>query len=260
MRCENVLGQLSLFLDEVLEGDVATAVGQHLRGCLDCKREYVRLSKLRETLRNLPPIETPAYLHSLVDMKIHAAHKESLRSSLRSALEYKWSRIRTTEGSWYLTRLTGVMATFVFFIAIYSAMNPIDLGFVGQFSAQVRLSQAPRSQQLGINVLKNLGLRPLEEQKRPISSSDPKINDLSVVNFSQSTATTSQDDTVSVVAMVDRSGAAKLQDVLEYPADQSLLDAFADWIVSANWRPASRNGRAVDSPLVLTFSKVYVFD
>ncbi|MGD0309004.1 MAG: hypothetical protein ABSC02_06910, partial [Acidobacteriota bacterium] len=57
---------------------------------------------------------------------------------------------------------------------------------------------------------------------------------------------------------VDRSGAAKIQDILEYPVDESLLSAFAEMIMSANWRPASRNGRAVDSQLVLTFSRVYV--
>jgi hypothetical protein len=45
---------------------------------------------------------------------------------------------------------------------------------------------------------------------------------------------------------------------LEYPVDDSLLSAFAEMIMSANWRPASRNGRAVDSHLVLTFSRIYV--
>jgi hypothetical protein len=159
---------------------------------------------------------------------------------------------------WYLTRLSGVMATVVMFIAICASVSPMNLEFVDQLSARGAMSQTQRSQQLGIAVLGNLGITSMQAQKIPISPSGPKINDLNMVNFGQSAPGTAQDDTVSVVAIVDRSGAAKIQDILEYPVDESLLSAFAEMIMSANWRPASRNGRAVDSQLVLTFSRVYV--
>ena len=57
-----------------------------------------------------------------------------------------------------------------------------------------------------------------------------------------------------------RSGAAKIQNVLEYPADSTLLDNFNNMLISARCRPASHNGRAVDSHLVLSFSKISVYD
>jgi hypothetical protein len=60
--------------------------------------------------------------------------------------------------------------------------------------------------------------------------------------------------------MVDSSGAATVQNILEYPADDSLLSDFTEMINSAGWRPASQNGRAVNSPLVLTFTKIYVYN
>lgn len=260
MRCEKVLGNLSLFLDGMLEDEPSAWVAQHLRDCSECNREFARLKSLQDGLRKLQPVQTPAFLRDLVETKIRAARQDSWRSALRSAFEYRWSRIRTTEGMWYLTRLSGAMATVVMFIAICAAMSPMNLEFVDQFSVRGAMSQTQRSQQLGIGVLRNLGITSTQDQKIPISPRGPKINDLNMVNFGQSAPGTAQDDTVSVVAMVDRRGAAKIRDILEYPADESLLSAFAEMIMSANWRPASRNGRAVDSQLVMTFSRVYVSD
>jgi hypothetical protein len=258
MRCEKVLGQLSLFLDEVMDCDLATGVAQHLRACPTCNREFTRLKKLRNVLNNLPPVETPDFLHDLVELKISTARQHSWRSSLQSALERQWSRIRTTEGIWYLTRLTGTMAALVLFIAISSAMNPMDLEFGDQLASRGVRSQALRSQQLAFGVLTNLGMPPVEAQRRPISPSNPKINDLNLVSLGESALSSTHDDTISVVTIVDRSGRATVQRILEYPADESLLSALNEWLTSTSWRPASRNGRAVDSQLVLTFSKIYV--
>ncbi len=256
MKCEKVLSQLSLFLDGMLEDKYISEVSQHLRSCTDCGSEFSRLKALTNELKDLPAVDAPDYLRSLVAMRIDNARNESWRSSLRSALEYRWSRIRTTEGVWYWTRLTGVMATFVLFLAIFSGMNPLDLGFGSQTVIQGDLQ---RPQQLGIGVLKNVGMTPVEYQMRPISRpSDPKINDLYMLRLGENAMRNPHDDTVSGVILVDRKGAAKVQGILEYPNDESLLSDFTDMIMSANWRPASRNGRAVDSQLVLTFSKVCV--
>ncbi|MBZ5498437.1 MAG: zf-HC2 domain-containing protein [Acidobacteriia bacterium] len=259
MRCEKVLGQLSLFLDEMLEGDLAAGVAQHLRVCPDCCQEFARYQKLQDALGKLRPTETPDYLYDLVNLRISRARQETWRNSIQSALEYWWSRIRTTEGMWYITRLTGVMATVVFFIAISSAMNPIFLGLPNPLPGRVEWTQVRTSEQLARNLQRAWGFISVEAQK-PIRSSEPRINDQYMANFAQSASRTAHDDTVSVLTFVDRSGTAKAQNILEYPADDSLLSDFIDMINTAGWRPASRNGRAVDSPLVLTFSKIIVYD
>ncbi|MGA2261071.1 MAG: zf-HC2 domain-containing protein [Acidobacteriota bacterium] len=259
MRCEKVLGHLSLFLDEMLEVELADGVSQHLRSCSDCSRELGRLKKLRNALTSLEPVEAPDYFYDLVNLKISRARQESWRKNLQSAFECWWSRVRTTEGMWYVTRLMGAMATIVFFIAISSAMNPIYLGLSGQLPGRGGVALIQPSQQLAKNLQKVFG-SPLAAQKKPIRSSDPKINDQYLANLAQSVSRTAHDDTVSVVAVVDRLGAAKVQDVLEYPSDDSLLSDFTDMIMTAGWRPASQNGRAVDAWLVLTFSKIYVYN
>lgn len=256
MKCERVLSQLSLFLDGMLEDECASDVARHLRACADCDTQFARLKSLTDGLKGLTQVDAPEYLRSLVDARINNCRKESWQNSVRSALEYRWSRIRTTEGLWYWTRLTGVMATFVLFLAIFSGMSPLDLGFGGQVAGR---GDMERPQQLGFGVLKNVGMEPVEFQMRPVSRpSDPKINDLYMVRFGENAMRNPHDDTVSVVAGVDSKGAGRVQGILEYPTDESLLSEFTDMIMSANWRPASRNGRAVDSQLVLIFSKVCV--
>jgi hypothetical protein len=261
MRCEKVLGQLSLFLDNMIEENLAGEVSRHLRACSNCGVEFDRLHRLREALRSLRPVEAPDYLHSLVGVKISNALQISWSKSLQSAWEYRWSRVRTTGGLWYMTRFAGAVATVVFFIAICSAVNPMYLGFSRPMTERAGASPAVFSpQKISDLVLDNLGLRPLKAQKKPISSSEPKINDLYLLNMGQKALGTHHDDTVSVVAHIDRSGAGTVQDVLEYPFDDSLLSEFTDMIMSAGWRPASQNGRAVDSRLVLTFSKIYVYN
>ena len=118
-----------------------------------------------------------------------------------------------------------------------------------------RLGQIISTKGEELGVLSYLGMQPVETQRRPIKPSNAKINDLYFVNLGQKAT---HDDTVSVVTVVNRSGAATVQDVLEYPVEDSLLSEVTDMIMSADWRPASENGRAVDSCLVFTFSTILV--
>jgi hypothetical protein len=258
MRCEKVLGQLSWYLDEMLAENLATEISNHLRSCPDCHRELLRLRSLRDALKGLQPVAAPDYLGDLVDLKIRQAHQETWQKRLQSALEYRWSKIKTLEGMWYITRLAGALATVMFFIAISSSINPFYLTLTNQMPAGIDWPRTESSMQLAKGVQQAFGMP--KAQKLPIRSQEAKINDEYLFNLSRSASLTDRNDTVSVVTMVDRNGAAKVQDVLEYPADDSLLNGFTEMINSAGWRPASQNGRAVDSMQVRIFSTIYVHD
>jgi hypothetical protein len=259
MRCENVLKLLSLFLDEVLEEDRAKQVSEHLKQCSRCRKEFARLSKLRRLLGSLGKVTAPEYLHHLMELRLASAADQRWSTSLREELEYRWSKIRTTGGLWYVARLVGTVATCVLFIAITAAIRPIYFDLSSQVSDRAWMSPG-LPQQLKLGVLGKLGMTPLEAQKRPISPSDPQINDLYLLNFAQSASLTGRDDTLSVVAAVDRTGSAKIQGVIEHPADSALLSDLNSMIQSTRCRPASQNGKAVDSHLVLSFTKVTVYD
>jgi len=258
MRCEKVLGQLSLHIDEMLEENLATEISRHLRSCPDCDQEFLRLSRLKEALKCLQPVAAPDYLGDLINLKIQQARQESWQKLLQSALEYRWSRIKTTEGMWYVTRLMGALATVVFFVAISSAINPFYFTLANQMPTQIDWPRSESSMQFVQGVQQALGMP--KARKMPVRSQEASINDEYLFHLSQSASLTDHNDTVSVVTMVDRNGAAKVQDILEYPSDDSLLSDFTEMINSAGWRPASQNGRAVDSRQVRIFSQIYVYN
>jgi len=261
MTCNRVRRQLSLYLDEMLDSEARLEVARHLNACSLCGLEFDRLSLLQSRLRGLGPSPAPPFLRRLVDMG-RGGNRSSARSlfaSLRDALEYRWSRIRSTEGIWFGTRIAGTLSTGILFFALYTAMSPLYLPFDSAIPDRSGLSNL--RQQLPQNVLRNLGLIPVELQRRPISPSNARLNDIYLLNFGQSASRRpGGDDSLTVVTKVDRSGAAQIQNVLEYPADSALLSSFNDMLASARYRPARQNGRAVDSHLVLSFSMISVHD
>ncbi len=254
MRCERALAGLSVYLDGMLPGTAAAAIARHLEGCEGCKGELSRLQRLRRELGALERVQAPPILRNLVGAGIAA--RESWTASLRRELEFRWSRIRSTERLWYAARLLGTACTFILFVAVFFAMNQIRIEALPQAAAaggDLRL-------ELGLNVLRNLGMTPLEAQRKPIMLRDPQINVLYLLSFGESVSKSPVDDSFSVVTRVDRNGAAQIQGVLEYPRDRTLLSDFHAMISSARCRPASLNGRAVDSLMVFSFSKVSVYD
>ncbi len=258
MGCERFAKLLSGFLDEVLESKQARSVAEHLEECSGCRKELERLEKLRRVLGSMSTVEAPDYLHHLVKLRIASANDLRWTTSIREGLEYRWSRIRTTGSLWYVTRLLGTVATCVLFIAITAAIRPLYFDLSPESD---RTWMNPlMAQQLKLGVLGKLGMTPLEAQKRPISPSEPQINDLCLLNFAQSASSAGSDGTLSVFASVDRTGSAKIQGVLEHPADSAMLVHFNTMLQSTRCRPASQNGKAVDSHLILTFTQVTVYD
>ncbi len=259
MLCRKVLPLLSQFFDEVLDAETAGRIARHLSSCPECRKEYDSLAALHRKLRSMPRIPPPAYLRGLIGIRIADLARDEWRVRLREAMERAWSRIRTVESMWYVTKALGTVAASAFFFLITYTLTPINVSANAPKGMPVSLS-ADYGQQVGMGVLEKLGLIPAQPQKGYARKRQPAINDLYFLNYGKSVPRAGQDDTFSVVTVVDPSGAATIQNVLEYPTDQDLLISFVDMISSARCRPASRNGEAVTSHLVLMFSKVSVYD
>jgi len=254
MKCESVLNQLSSFMDEVLDQEKSDRIARHLDGCAGCHREFKRLAQLRRKLASLQRVEPPEYLRHLIELRLDAVLRETWRDRLKNAWEYRWSKIRTTEGMWYVTRLLGTATTFIFFLVISASMGPAYL----DFSTQSLSERSGMYQVFGKQLLRNFGYA--TPSLKPRATTEPKMNDLYFVNFGQSTSRAGKDDNFSVVMAVDPSGIAKIQSVLEYPSDTTLLADLSSMIKSARCRPAIQNGRAVESHMVLSFSSVSVYE
>jgi anti-sigma factor (TIGR02949 family) len=254
MLCSKVLKRLSEYLDEVLDNRTAVQLAQHLNQCESCRNEYERLSSLKRELKSLArTVQAPDYLRDLIQVRLAAGRQDPLHMRIRNVLERRWSIIRTTDGIWYLTRVLGtVMTSFLIFL-ISSAITPLD---VNAHSTNLEPFSPAYRQQVGINVLRRLGMQQFELQ----ANRKAAINNQYFLNFGQSVPpSTTKDFNLSVVTVVDRSGTAKVQDVIEYP-DREILSSFNEIIETARCRPASKNGLAVTSHMVLMFSKISVYN
>jgi len=259
MKCSDAVNQLSLFVDEMLPSEKALEVSRHLAGCPRCRDRYAQLARIQEGLRSLERVSAPDYFGDLVRKRIAGAQETRWTASLRSDLGYYWSRIRTAEATWFWTRALGTVCAFSFFFFIYASMNQLHVQMQPGLSERGSISKS-ESFEVVRGVLRNLGITPTDVQKRPVSITDAKINDLYLLDFGENSLGAARDGTFSVVAMVDRMGAARIQNVLDYPADERLLTAFNDMLRTARCRPAQHNGQPVDSLLLMTFSKISVHD
>jgi hypothetical protein len=255
MLCKYVLPLLSEFLDEVLDNDVSVQISQHLDQCSQCRKEYSALSLLQGKLKSLKGVQAPEFLGSLVEHKIAETQKNTWRKNLRNELERYWSQIRTTESTWYITKALGTVMTSLFFFLISG--NNLPMSFIEARLERNSITPAFR-QQVREDVLTRLGMQ--QALKVRVIKSDAAINEIYLNDLGESMSKPGKDDSVSVLAEVDRSGSAKIQNVLEHPNDQQLLSNVNDMITSARCRPASENGKAVPSHIVFTFIKVSVYD
>lgn len=260
MVCRKILPLLSEFLDEALDADVSVQVSQHLHQCVRCRTEYEKIAAIRSRLQSLQKIQAPEYLRHLVHHRIAELQQNSWRNTLRYEVERRWSLIRTTGCMWYVTRAVGTVMTAVFFFLISStAISPLYLEVDARSEERDSLTFS-YGRQVSKNVLANLGMIPGPQSQILVSKNKPAINDLYFVKFEEGNSEKDSEDTLSVVTTVDPSGDAKIQNVLEYPNNKDLLVKFSEMIESAKCRPASRNGKAVPSHIVLTYSTVSVSD
>jgi hypothetical protein len=259
MKCRTAVSRLSLYLDGRLEQQEADRVAGHISSCESCRGECERLRGVIDSLRGLPPVEAPPYLRHMVDRSIAAAAEAGWLAVLRNCLEYRWSRIRTTETSWYLIRALGTAVTFVFFFFISEAVGP-EYFKISATGAHRGGLDPNYTYHVGQGVLRKLGYLQFDANNGTRNRVEPGINDLYLLNFGQSVSKKAPDDSFSVVTEVDRNGSARIRTVIEYPADSELLSDFNYMLQSARCRPASHNGRVVDSKMVLTFSQISVYD
>jgi len=253
MLCKNVLPLLSEFFDEVLDADVSVRVSQHLDQCGSCRTEVESLSILQNRLKSLNGIQAPEFLGRLIEHRIAEIQQNSWRRNLRNELERMWSKIRTTESTWYITKALGTVMTSLFFFLICGNNPQPFMDSMEQYSITTGLRQQVRQ-----DVPTNPGMP--AAPKTHVIKSDPAINEQSLNNLGESMSQPGNDDTVSVLAEVDSSGSARIQNVIERPNDQRLLSNVKEMITSASYRPASENGKAVSSYIIFIFNKISVYD
>jgi hypothetical protein len=263
MLCKKVLPLLSEYFDEVLDTETAIQVSQHLDQCARCRKELSGLSAVHDKLKTLSGVRAPEYLYDLVEQRCINLSKHGWRIEFRNALERRWSLIRTTEATWYMTKALGAVMASVFFLLIPYTINPLEVAASPTMLERHVYTRAEK-QRVALNVVANLGMLPKGAKNEITKPRQPAvksaIHDQYLSNFAGTIAQDGSDYDFSVITYVDRSGQGKVQNVLEHPNAQSFLNSFNKVVSSGRWTPARENGEAVPSHMLLMFSKISVFE
>jgi hypothetical protein len=259
MLCKKVISLLSEYYDDSLDDNLSIEVTHHLDRCSGCRGEYEQLAALHGKLRSMKRVCPPEYLYGLVQHRIAMTKSNPWHTRLQNELARRWSLIRTIGRMWYITRALGtVMTGILFFLVTSSIISPLYV--VDARTVERNVPTSLYGQQVGRALLAKFGMIPAQPSELFVTKHGPAINDLYFLNFVQNITWTSSNDTFSVITVVDQSGSATIENILEYPQDGALLQSFYEMITTAQCRPASRNGKAVSSHMILTFDKVSVYD
>jgi hypothetical protein len=261
MLCKKVSTLLSEFFDGVLDAGMSVRIAQHLKQCENCQRELNRLSTLHGRLSSIEKIQAPDYLHHLVQVRLENKSRNTWNRWFKDALAFRWSRIRTTEGRFYWTRALGTLMTAFFFYVISSGID-LFTGYTIPMTGQSIISREYR-QEFNVTVGKKFGRFPKEN----FTKIDPTVPAMDHQYYhylgdlvGESFSTSIENEGISLLATVDSSGTATIENVLEYPEDLDLLQNLSTVITSARYRPASINGRPVSSPFIFILNKISVYD
>jgi hypothetical protein len=248
MLCKNVLPLLSEFYDDVLNADISVQISQHLDQCSGCRKEFENLSLLQNKLKSLKGIQAPEFLGSLVQHRIAEIQRNSWRKNLQNTLERRWSKIRTTEGTWYITKALGTVMTSLFLVLICGNYFPSTLM---ETSMQRDIFTQNDRKQVGQDFMRKLGMQP--PPKIRVAKTDAAINEAYLNDIGKKNARPGKDDNLCVWAKIDSIGSAEIE-VLERPKDRNLLNNVYEGVTKAHYRPGSENGKAVPSNIILIFN------
>jgi len=256
MLCSTVSRRLSEFFDGVLDDEMTLQVSQHLKQCEDCQKELDALSRLHGKLNSLTRIPAPEYLHHLVQTRLSERKNNTWSRQIKDAFAFRWSRIRTTEFQFYWTRALGIAMTACCLFVISSSIDPFYLGSVQAAGRSVIYKEDSKKMQNEIS--RNFGGVPMI--KLPERNYSPALHDEYLVDFLENATSDSDEDALTSVIEVDPSGTGTIQNVIESPNDEKLLDSFKDTIAWARFRPGVKDGQPVSSLMILKYFKMTVHE
>lgn len=257
MLCNKVRKRLSEYFDGVLDPETTAEISRHLKECAGCRGELDGLRVLREELQSMERIPPPDYMYNLVRARLDERENNRWFRRIKDAIEFRWSRIRTTGIQFYWTKALGIAMAAFCFSFVSQCLDPFT-GYVPPASNQ----DMPREfgEQIVFAISKNLGANPIEQHLKN-ARHDPAIHDLNFLNFWESVPEITDEGDLSVSTTIEPSGTVKFENVLEYPQNNqnnNMLDVFIDMLTSARGSPGSIKGRSVSLRAVFNASWITV--
>jgi hypothetical protein len=111
MRCTEARSKLSPYLDGALKGVQMRNLGEHLSGCDDCNRQYVRLRHTQRAVANLGRKQVPPELA----LRLRVALSREAAESRRGRFEGFRVRVENVFNAFMVPATAGVLTSVIIF-------------------------------------------------------------------------------------------------------------------------------------------------
>jgi hypothetical protein len=221
MKCAEVKGMLSPYLDGAVTGTEMLGLQEHLEGCPGCMREYKLLRQTQQLLMSVGRVKEPADL----GLKLRLAISREAAEARRPRYEGLRLRMENTLNAFMVPATAGLVCA----LLIFGLVTAI-LAMPGQ--AQANNQDVP--------LVLNTG---------------PELQQ-SVFGTTLSAMNT---DSLVIEAYVDKNGRVQDYKILSDPGEsQELLPQVKRMLIFTTFRPAMSMGRPISSRAVLSFSRISV--
>lgn len=129
MRCHETRELLSLYIDHVLDEDLAAQVSAHLDFCPECRKEYEDLVKIIGVLSTLPEVPVPEDLENRWRMALERAESDNRGEGYESVRAAKRKRRRQ------FSAVCAVFVVGIFAVAMYNNSDQWIPAETGTFDA-----------------------------------------------------------------------------------------------------------------------------
>ena len=222
MKCAEVKGLLSAYLDGAVTGTEMRVLQEHLDGCAACMREYKWLRQTQQLLMSVGRVQEPADL----GLKLRLAISREAAETRRPRYEGLRMRVENTLNAFMVPATAGLVCALLIF------------GLVTAILAMPGEVQANNNQDVPL-----------------VLNTGPELQQ-SVFGTTLSAMNT---DSLVIEAYVDRNGRVQDYRILSDPGEsQELLPQVKRMLIFTTFRPAMSMGRPISSRAVLSFSRISV--
>jgi hypothetical protein len=221
MKCAEVKGLLSSYLDGAVTGTEMQGLQAHLEGCAECMREYRLLRQTQQLLMSVGRVQQPADL----GLKLRLAISREAAGTRRPQFEGLWMRVENAVNAFMVPATAGLVCA----VLIFGLVTAI-LAMPGEVQANNQ----------DVPLVLNTG---------------PELQE-SVFGTTLSGMNT---DSLVIEAHVDSRGRVDDYKILSDPGEsEELLPQVKRMLIFTTFRPAMSMGRPISSRAVLSFSRISV--
>jgi len=221
MKCADVKGLLSPYLDGAVTGTEMQGLQAHLEGCAPCAMEYQMLRQTQQLLMSVRRVQQPADL----GLKLRLAISREAAEGRRPPYEGLRMRMENTLNAFMVPATAGLVCALLIF---------------GLVTAILAMPGEVQANNQDVPLVLNTGP---ELQESAFGTT------LSAMNA----------DSLVIEAHVDSRGRVDDYKILSDPGEsQELLPQVKRMLIFTTFRPAMSMGRPISSRAVLSFSRISV--